>query len=116
MIGSVWVAGVGRFWPAPVKINPRLPDGLGNSLPNTKGFGKRKQTGGVGAFYFERMIAMDEEKYQKPVVGIGSTVEVSGHIARVTEIRRDGVVMMLPDGRDVEVPREMIELAVSQRA
>ena len=55
-------------------------------------------------------------KEQKPVVGIGTTLEASGNKLKVTGITKDGVEATLVEtGTKVKISRKDVETAISQK-
>ena len=52
-------------------------------------------------------------KEQKPIVKLGTTMEVSGHVATATGITHHGVNCVLEGSRAVTVSHEAIEKAIS---
>ena len=50
----------------------------------------------------------------KPIVGVGTEFDISGHKARVTYITRDGVACQIGKDRKFVVPFDQVETAVEK--
>ena len=67
----------------------------------------------VSFFYATILIMSKEIHSEQPIVGIGTTFDVSGHKAKVVAITKEGVQVTIPDvHHPMMVDFEQIELAV----